>query len=137
MYPYAVVAIVLALLVQGCARPQMPIVGAGGGLNHAASIRASPETGEVPLEVTLVGQLNPPDTEATYAWSFGDGAHAQGSRIGHTYERADSFEVRLTVTDRRGRISIASTRIDAHPVFSPWDLYAQASRWIVLRGIEW
>lgn len=143
MYKYAVFAVVLvlALLVQGCARAPMPNREAGQELSQSAWISASPRAGEIPLEVTLVGQMNPPDPEVTYAWSFGDGAHAQGSRIRHTYARADRFEVRLTVTDRRGNIRIASTRIDAQRAPSPWDvyawdLYAHASRRLVLRGID-
>ncbi|WP_344018859.1 PKD domain-containing protein, partial [Microlunatus capsulatus] len=41
-------------------------------------------------------------TVAGYAWTFGDGTTGTGATPRHTYPRAGSFDVTLTVTDNRG-----------------------------------
>jgi PKD domain-containing protein/peptidase M28-like protein len=39
-----------------------------------------------------------------YAWSFGDGSHATGVRVSHTYSKKGFEDVQLVVRDKRGRV---------------------------------
>jgi hypothetical protein len=39
-----------------------------------------------------------------YAWSFGDGTHATGAHVSHTYTRKGFEDVQLVVRDSRGRV---------------------------------
>ncbi len=47
----------------------------------------------------------------SYAWHFGDGATARGAVARHTYRKAKSFVVRLTVTDNSGASTTVTRRI--------------------------
>ncbi|MBF4767840.1 PKD domain-containing protein [Nocardioides agariphilus] len=38
----------------------------------------------------------------SYEWRFGDGSHASGRQVRHTYARAGSFRVTLVITDKVG-----------------------------------
>ncbi|HEX9236382.1 MAG TPA: M28 family peptidase [Actinomycetota bacterium] len=40
----------------------------------------------------------------TYAWTFGDGTHATGIRVTHTYKHSIFADVRLVVKDRAGHV---------------------------------
>jgi PKD repeat protein len=46
---------------------------------------------------------DPGGTITGYSWDFGDGAHASGATPTHTYAKAGSYTVRLTVTDAEGK----------------------------------
>jgi hypothetical protein len=49
-----------------------------------------------------------PDGDAlTFSWDFGNGVRGGGERIGHVFDRAGSFSVRLTVSDGRGGVAQA------------------------------
>lgn len=56
------------------------------------------------LDVAVDGSASadPDGTIASYAWDFGDGTTGTGATASHTYTRADTFTVRLTVTDDSG-----------------------------------
>lgn len=45
---------------------------------------------------------------ASQTWSFGDGATATGATATHTYATADTFTVKLTVTDNKGAVTEVS-----------------------------
>ncbi|WP_108718056.1 S-layer family protein [Miniimonas sp. S16] len=48
-------------------------------------------------------QSSDPEGDAlTYAWDFGDGAHATGATAEHIYSSSDTYTVGLTVTDGSG-----------------------------------
>jgi PKD domain/Divergent InlB B-repeat domain len=49
---------------------------------------------------------------ASYAWSFGDGASASGKTVSHTYARAGSYTVSLTVTDNAAATDSASKAVN-------------------------
>ena len=38
-----------------------------------------------------------------WSWSFGDGETAKGETVTHTYEKAGTYTIKLTVTDSAGR----------------------------------
>jgi PKD repeat protein len=53
---------------------------------------------------------NPGDlTNATYSWTFGDGATATGQNASHTYATADTYTVTLTVKEASGLSATATT----------------------------
>ena len=47
------------------------------------------------------GSTDPDGTVSSYAWTFGDGSTGTGVKPNHTYAKAGSFPVTLTVTDDR------------------------------------
>ncbi len=48
---------------------------------------------------------------ASYAWDFGDGQTGTGARPTHTYARADTFDVSLTVTDDDGQTNVHTEQV--------------------------
>ncbi len=55
---------------------------------------------ELPFDASA--SLDPDGALTGYQWTFGDGAEAQGARVGHVFERAGRYGVRLRVTDDSG-----------------------------------
>lgn len=47
----------------------------------------------------------------TFSWNFGNGVRGGGERIGHVFDRAGSFTVRLTVSDGRGGVAQAERSV--------------------------
>lgn len=87
----------------------------------AASFTATPEDGEIPLEVKFdASASNDPDGEiVSYEWDLnGDGRFddAEGVTAEYTYEQEGSYEVSLRVTDNNGEYNIATTTIEAGTV---------------------
>lgn len=52
---------------------------------------------------------DPDGTVASYAWDFGDGSNGTGQKPSHTYATADTFTVKLIVTDDKGAQSAPVT----------------------------
>jgi PKD repeat protein len=53
---------------------------------------------------------------SSYAWSFGDGTTGSGATLAHTYARAGTYRVTLTVTDAFGLTSSTSEQVTViHP----------------------
>jgi len=102
-----------------------------------ARINANPESGTPPLEVAFAGSATDPDgTIVSYAWDFGDGATAQGARVGHTYSEPGSYDVRLQVTDDDDLTGVATARIEVGMAAAEEpEEPAATRRRIVLRGI--
>lgn len=68
-----------------------------------AAFTATPEEGEVPLEVFFDASASSDDVGiVTYSWDFGDGNTANGEITEHTYDTVGTFEATLTVTDTEG-----------------------------------
>ncbi len=86
-----------------------------GGANVAplASFVASPPGGLAPLTVQFdAAASNDPDgTIVSYDWTFGDGANAAGSEIGHGYNTLGCHEATLVVEDDDGATGEASRTI--------------------------
>lgn len=75
-----------------------------------AAIKASVKTGCLPLHVRFVSS----GTEGlTTAWSFGDGGSSSVNNPDYIYDLPGIYDVTLTVTDTRGRLSTATTKIEA------------------------
>jgi PKD repeat protein len=58
------------------------------------------------------GSSDPEGSIATYLWAFGDGTSGSGQTVAHTYGRAGSYTVTLTVTDSAGAASVASKAVN-------------------------
>ncbi len=86
------------------------------GLSTKAPPVAMPGTGYtgrkgVPVRFDATASFDPNGRPVTsYAWSFGDGTTATGATPWHTYARAGTYAVTLTVTDASGLTHTAVTR---------------------------
>jgi PKD repeat protein len=85
-----------------------PSVGTGGNLLPVAAISATPSSGAAPLTVSFdaTTSSDPDGTVVSWAWTFGDGATANGSQVQHVYSTAGTYSVAVTVTDDAGGIDI-------------------------------
>ena len=72
---------------------------------------------------------DPDGSIASYAWDFGDGSTGTGATPNHVYATADTFTVKLVVTDNRGGVSpAASTTVTTTaPATKPIGFVAKAS----------
>lgn len=66
-----------------------------------AVIDATPNEGEVPLEVTFTGS-NSMGEISSYLWDFKDGQSSTEPDPVHTFDNIGTYEVELTVTDTGG-----------------------------------
>ncbi|MEK6676448.1 MAG: PKD domain-containing protein, partial [Planctomycetota bacterium] len=66
-----------------------------------ASFTVSATEGAIGDEITFDAgaSVDPDGDSVTFEWSFGDGTSDTGSQVTHSFSRAGSFLVRLTVTD--------------------------------------
>ncbi|MFB6088116.1 MAG: PKD domain-containing protein, partial [Haloarculaceae archaeon] len=70
-----------------------------------ARLSANTTSGAAPLTVAFDASesTDPNGNIAEYAWQFGDGSTARGQRVTHTFERAGTYVVTVTVVDETGR----------------------------------
>jgi PKD repeat protein len=68
---------------------------------------ALPETG-YPVAFSAAASSSPGGPLVSYAWSYGDGASGKGLSASHTYQRAGTYTVAVTVVDAEGHIGVAS-----------------------------
>ena len=75
------------------------------------AVANGPYAGSEGASVTLsaAGSTDPDGDALEYAWSFGDGASANGASVSHTWAQDGDFTVTLTVTDARGLTSTVET----------------------------
>lgn len=61
------------------------------------------------------GSSDPDGDELSYAWDFGDGETdaTSGAEVSHTYEDADTYRVKLTVTDPDGESDSKTEEVEA------------------------
>jgi len=66
-----------------------------------ASFTVSAEEVEVGVEITFTSTSTDPDDgdTLTYSWDFGDGTTDTGANPKHKYDKAGTYEVKLTVSD--------------------------------------
>jgi hypothetical protein len=67
---------------------------------------AQPVNGQ-PVAFTGAGSSDPDGSIVSYRWSFGDGATGTGANLTHTYSKAGTYSVALTVTDNAGQSATA------------------------------
>ena len=79
----------------------------------AASIDASPASGDAPLDVTFSadGSTDSDGRIVRWEWYFGDGATALGRNVVHTYQYGGTYDAMLLVRDDHGGVGTASTAI--------------------------
>ena len=93
--------------------------GATAATTAAVTVAAAPPANQAPVAAFSStgaglaasfdgsGSTDPDGSIASYAWDFGDGTTGTGAKPAHTYGAADTYQVKLTVTDDKG----ASTSI--------------------------
>ncbi|MFI1226331.1 MULTISPECIES: S8 family serine peptidase [unclassified Streptomyces] len=59
------------------------------------------------------GSTDPDGDIASYAWDFGDGAKGEGAKPSHTYTKAGTYAVKLTVTDDSGESGTLTKQVTA------------------------
>ncbi|HEU4327138.1 MAG TPA: PQQ-dependent sugar dehydrogenase [Roseiflexaceae bacterium] len=87
----------------------------GANRSPTAQMSATPDSGDVPLEVefSASGSSDPDSDPLTYSWNFGDGHFAVGGlNVSHTYEITGTYTATLAVSDGKGGSNMASKRID-------------------------
>ncbi|MBT2163195.1 PKD domain-containing protein [Zobellia barbeyronii] len=81
-----------------------------------AVVDAAPSSGTAPLKVSFTGNNSSDDQEVkNYGWNFGDGNSSNESNPSHTFEKAGTFKVTLTVQDAQGKIDTEETTITVKP----------------------
>ncbi len=89
------------------------VVGDPAG-NQAPTVQAAadPGTGTAPLAVSLSAAVNDPDGDPTsVVWDFGDGGHAGGTSVTHTYTAAGTYTATVTATDPGGKSGSATAQV--------------------------
>jgi PKD domain len=61
------------------------------------------------------GSYSATATVTSWCWTFGDGSHAFGAKVSHTYTKPGTESVALTVTDPYGLFGRASSTIKVSP----------------------
>ncbi|WDG32534.1 S8 family serine peptidase [Streptomyces sp. CA-278952] len=59
------------------------------------------------------GSTDPDGGIASYAWDFGDGTEGEGAKPSHTYTKAGTYAVKLTVTDDSGESGTLTKQVTA------------------------
>ena len=79
-----------------------------------AVISVSETSGSAPFKVAFDASKSSDPNQGdtlTYSWNFGDGATGKGVSLEHTYQKAGSYTVHLTVTDSAGATGQAQVTI--------------------------
>lgn len=78
-----------------------------------ASVTAAPTAAYVSESFNFDGtaSADPDGKIVKYTWNFGDDQMAEGVKIAHSYSKAATYKVTLTVTDDKGLIGTQSTDI--------------------------
>ncbi len=80
-----------------------------------------PYTGTTGQAIVFSGtaSTDPDGLALTYAWDFGDGSQGSGGTPTHTYSKAGSYTVKLTVTDTSGLSASANTTATVATLSAP------------------
>jgi hypothetical protein len=81
---------------------------------------ASPLTGQA-VSFNGSGSSDPDGTISSYAWMFGDGGSGSGVTPKHSYSKAGTYTVRLSITDNSGSVGVTARAltISAPPSHAP------------------
>jgi PKD repeat protein len=83
------------------AQPILDVWNAGGA-NQSPTARFTPTCTDLGCSFDGSGSSDPEGPVASYAWTFGDNGTATGASPNHTYTTANTYDVKLTVTDGAG-----------------------------------
>jgi len=83
---------------------------------YITSSPAAPAPGEPVTFVAHAGTGGTPPF--TFSWSFGDGGAGHGSQVKHTFAKAGSFSVKVTLTDQPLDTATASMTVTAGATYS-------------------
>ncbi|MDW5549944.1 PKD domain-containing protein [Methanosarcina sp.] len=86
-------------------------------IKPVASFSASPTSGKAPLKVSFTDQSA--GTPTKWGWSFGDGTTSNKQNPVHTYSKAGTYTVKLTVTNAAGTNTVTKAgyiQVVAKPV---------------------
>ena len=61
---------------------------------------------------TMISNVPEDNVAVSYDWDFGDGNSGDGKTVTHTYEKAGTYKVTLTVVDSAGREGRATEEVD-------------------------
>ena len=86
----------------------LALAGTAQAAPPAVTVAASPGAGIAPLRVTLTATGD----AATYTWSLGDGATAEGPEVTHVYG-AGTFSAAVTATNAAGEVAQAQVVVSA------------------------
>ncbi|MDM7830695.1 PKD domain-containing protein [Cellulomonas edaphi] len=76
--------------------------------NQAPTAAFSSSVADLKVSVDASASDDSDGTIASYAWTFGDGSTATGKTASHTYASADTYTVKLVVTDDDGATATVS-----------------------------
>jgi hypothetical protein len=73
-----------------------------------------------PLTLDASASFDPQGGQLSYRWDFGDGSSASGVQVSHTYNRAGSYRLTLTVSSSSGsRVVQKTLTVSPHPANYP------------------
>jgi PKD repeat protein len=61
---------------------------------------------------TMISNVPEDNVGVSYDWDFGDGNSGDGKTVTHTYEKAGTYKVTLTVVDSAGREGRATEEVE-------------------------
>ncbi len=79
------------------------------GQNRAPKGQVSASASDLTVTTNGAGSTDPDGVVVSYAWNFGDGGKATGATSKHSYQKAGTYSVALTVKDYDGATATAST----------------------------
>ncbi|MCW2937953.1 MAG: repeat-containing protein, partial [Actinomycetia bacterium] len=83
----------------------------------AATVSATPTSGQVPLNVAFTGTGTGGSPPYSYSWNFGDGSAASTAQNpSHSYSSAGTYTATLTITDSAAKTAASSVTITASPI---------------------
>ncbi|UPK74319.1 PKD domain-containing protein [Nocardioidaceae bacterium SCSIO 66511] len=92
------------------------IGGAAQAVNDPPTAAFSADCTDLTCNVDASSSSDGDGSVTSYAWEFGDGASSTGEQAQHTYGSADTYTIKLTVTDDGGATDVATRQV---PVTEP------------------
>ncbi len=104
--------------------------GVGDNAPPTAEFGFYPGTGIYPVDITFDGSdsRDQDGSIVQYSWNFGDGGHASGRVVTHTFTGWGTFSVRLTVLDDRGASGSRTRTVEILRLFQPLNISWQTHR---------
>jgi len=87
----------------------LPPNGNGSPPALSATISADTTEGTAPLSVTFSSSVSGGTSPYSYSWAFGDGGTSSAANPQHTFSSAETYTVRLTVTDSDERTATSNS----------------------------